>query len=134
MKNKLIELINHAKEMREADAMDIVRESECDLFDKLAALRSEAEYIADHLIANGVVVAEWIPASERLPDELPEEHPAWTSHIRPSKNVLVKRRDDDHLAVAWYSYGFDDWTDSYEQESFSDVTHWQELPEPPKGE
>jgi hypothetical protein len=57
---------------------------------------------------------EWIPVSERLPEE--------GTHI-----LVSVRGEPDFVATDdYYSYGFDDWKD--------DVTAWQPLPEPYKGE
>jgi hypothetical protein len=57
---------------------------------------------------------EWIPVSERLPEE--------GTHIL----VSVSGEPDFVATDDYYSYGFDDWKD--------DVTAWQPLPEPYKGE
>ena len=57
---------------------------------------------------------EWIPVSERLPEK--------GTHI-----LVSVRGEPDFVATDdYYSYGFDDWKD--------DVTAWQPLPEPYKGE
>ena len=77
------------------------------------------ELIADHLIANGVTVQEWIPVNdERKPKE--------------GEDVLVAVFD-----------GYDTYTGidclmrdgkwCFETENYK-VTHWMEKPEPPKGE
>ena len=73
---------------------------------------------ADHLIANGVMVQEWISVNEKLP--------------KPGEDVLVVVFD-----------GYDTYTDTdclmrdgkwcYETENHK-VTHWQPMPQPPKGE
>ena len=81
---------------------------------------SFTEFLADHLIANGVTVQQWIPVSERLPD----------------KNVVV---------LVHYIHSYCD-TDGYWSicTTFFDgdqfgiwvgykVTHWMPIPEPPKG-
>ena len=80
---------------------------------------SFTEYLADHLIAHGVTVQEWIPVNdERKPKE--------------GEDVLVAVFD-----------GYDTYTDidclmhdgkwCFETENYK-VTHWMEKPEPPKGE
>lgn len=76
----------------------------------------------------------WIPVGERLPKELPESHPAWSDEVRPSNDVLVKRKGIRCLVVAWYSFSYESWMDSNELFEFDDVECWQELPEPPKEE
>jgi hypothetical protein len=66
----------------------------------------------DELIAENK--GEWIPVSERLPEE--------GTHI-----LVSVRGEPDFVATDdYYSYGFDDWKD--------DVTAWQPLPEPYKAE
>ena len=72
------------------------------------------EEIADHLIANGVTVQEWVSVDDRLPD-------------KPMKClVYTKRGDCGGYEITYYNQGF------YLQ--YSNVTHWMPLPEPPKGE
>lgn len=77
--------------------------------------------LADYLIAHGVIVQEWIPVSERLPEESGEY------------NVMIKGAE--RATSLWYSqlsngwYNFDD--DDY-KEPYDDVTHWMPLPEAPK--
>ena len=79
----------------------------------------DVEYVADHLISNGVTVQEWIPVNdERKPKE--------------GEDVLVAVFD-----------GYDTYTDidclmrdgkwCFETENYK-VTHWMEKPQPPKGE
>ena len=98
-----------------------------DVKEKLVELIESARYwgsntseeIADHLIAKGVTVQEWIPVNdERKPKE--------------GEDVLVAVFD-----------GYDTYTDMdclmrdgkwcFETENYK-VTHWMEKPEPPKGE
>lgn len=81
----------------------------------------DLEALADYLIAHGVMVQEWIPVSERLPEEAGEY------------NVMIKGAE---IATSlWYSrlsngwYNFDD---DYYEETYDDVTHWMPLPEAPK--
>ena len=87
--------------------------------------------IADHLIANGVTVQEWIPASEP------------PKKITNKVIVLCKNGyrgfghyEDYKGELTWYNLEsgkpFTDW-DLEDCESYG-VTHWQPLPQPPKGE
>ena len=62
---------------------------------------------ADHLIANGVTVNEWISVKDRLPD-----------------------KDGEHILVC-YSDG---WICDQFTPVDDGVTHWMPLPQPPKGE
>lgn len=86
--------------------------------------------IADHLIRNGVTVQEWIPVTERLPDN--KEHD-W---------VLAQVVEDNgfmHIPnVMEYRQQRNDWLDETygwlsEHNGAFTVTHWMPLPEPPKG-
>lgn len=82
---------------------------------------SFTEYLADYLINNGVTVQEWISVNDRLPEE--------------KVNCIVHYKhaycdNDDYWAIGICFYDGEkfkmDW--SYK------VTHWQYLPQPPKGE
>lgn len=70
--------------------------------------------LADHLINNGVTVQEWISVNDRLPE--------------PFESVLVLR--DGKISIdynegnGWFAYDFNG----------KRVTHWMQLPQPPKGE
>ena len=100
----------------------------------------EKRRIADHLLANGVTMQEWIPVSERLPD-IYDKDPNW------SQTVLF-RTAEGHIHSGYRNIGRpqasfydDDWTPPYwldesERLSFEEdeVTHWMPLPQPPKGE
>ena len=69
---------------------------------------------ADHLIANGVTVQEWIPVTERLPD-------------KPMRClVYTKRGGYCGYDITYYNQGF--------YSEYSKVTHWMPMPHPPKGE
>lgn len=85
---------------------------------------------ADWLIAHGVTVQEWIPVTERLPDN--KEHD-W---------VLAQVVEDNgfmHIPnVMEYRQQRNDWLDETygwlsEHNGAFTVTHWMPLPEPPKG-
>lgn len=90
---------------------------------ELACCRScNARALADHLIANGVTVQEWIPVSERLPEvRVPvltygRKGAIGIGFVQPSSvtadgKVYFYSRYGDHLP-----------------------THWMPLPTPPKGE
>ena len=86
-----------------------------------------AERIADHLISNGVTFQQWIPVTERLPED-----------GRPvlvfCENTTIQGGATRHIGSLdsgkfWFlktqpelaSFPFHDWK----------VTHWMPLPEPP---
>jgi hypothetical protein len=78
-----------------------------------------SEMLADHLIANGVTVQQWIPASEPPKDDLP---------------VLVTCGKGYRPFVARYDLVWNRWKVSHTLK----ITHWQplpstrDLPQPPK--
>ena len=87
--------------------------------------------LADHLIANGVTVQEWISVKDRLPDNKEYD---W---------VLAQVVEDNgfmHIpTVMEYRQSKNDWFEetygwlSDHNGAFT-VTHWMPLPQPPKGE
>ena len=82
---------------------------------------SFTEYLADHLISNGVTVQEWIPVTERLPEE--------------KVNCIVHYKhaycdNDGYWAIGICFYD----GEKFQLNSAYKVTHWMPLPEPPKGE
>ena len=96
-----------------------VREKLVQLLKDIMPLFTFEEQV-DHLIDNGVTVQEWIPVTERLPEE-------WT-------DVLVFSRFG-FIETAVYTGAHGKWRigwngDMIEADS---ITHWMPLPEPPKG-
>jgi hypothetical protein len=76
------------------------------------------ESFADHLIANDVTVQQWIPVTERLPE-----------NICP---VLVALEGLSTAFNGWYQDG-KWWTVGAGTRPFTQkVTHWMPLPQPPK--
>ena len=76
---------------------------------------------ADHLIANGVTVQEWISVDERLPEE--------------KVNCIVHYKhaycdNDDYWAIGICFYD----GEKFQMDWSYKVTHWMPLPQPPKGE
>ena len=76
---------------------------------------SFTEYLADHLISNGVTVQEWI----KVKDELPEDN----------SDVLAYSRsgEESRIYLACYSNGV--WFDCVFNAPATDTTtHWMPLP------
>ena len=94
------------------------------------------EFIADLMIANGVTMQEWIPVTERLPEQDKEVllivH-GWKDRLYYTGCLHRQEAERSWLtgieskASDWKIWGF-----SYLREPI--VTHWMPLPEPPKGE
>ena len=70
--------------------------------------------IAEKLISNGVTVQEWVPVTEKLPED--------------SATVLVCHKNGLVTTNAWLGAHW--W---FENER-NPITHWMPLPAPPKGE
>ena len=110
----------------------IEREEAMDVREKLVELVKSAiidwehgdvsEWIADHLISNGVTVQEWISVKDNLPDAgryvvcIAKRNPF--SRFMP----MVARIDKNGLV------------NPITEQYISEVTHWMPIPEPPKGE
>ena len=81
--------------------------------------QQDVEYVADHLISNGVTVQDWISVEDRLPEE--------------KVNCIVHYRhaycdDDDYWAIGICFYD----GEKFQINPAYKVTHWMPLPEPPK--
>ena len=81
----------------------------------------ENKKIADYLITHVVTVQEWISVNERLPEE--------------KVNCIVHYKhaycdDDDYWAIGICFYD----GEKFQMDWSYKVTHWQYLPQPPKGE
>lgn len=79
--------------------------------------------IADYLVANGVTVQEWVPVTERLPEE-------------DDLVLCIGARGGMFLGTRPWLYG--DETSAYFSVPNSRrsryATHWMPLPQPPKGD
>ena len=83
------------------------------------------ERFADHLIANGVTVQEWISVNDRLP-EPKHEFDARNWYLVALSNGVVKELAYEFHNHSVFGYGW--------RETAYPVTHWMPLPQPPKGE
>ena len=93
-----------------------------------------AEQHADHLIAHGVTVQEWISVKDRLPNckKVIDGETYF-------KNVAVRVKGCGFEKIAFYDDEEEYWFDTNFFPAVGEVTHWCELPEwdlpqPPKGE
>ena len=103
VREKLVELINDCRFM-EGFGMDLV------------------ERQADHLIAHGVTVQEWISVTERLPE--------------PFVSVLVHMPGEEPCPTVREGFISNDgiWQSAMFRREPGEVTHWKPMPQPPKGE
>ena len=109
-----------------------------DTIGERAIRRSSREKLADHLLANGVTVKEWISVNDRLPEEdgyyLVFVQGYYAKCVRTLNFAKDGRKvdefdfDEDAKNV-WYRYDSE-----YGYVTVEDVTHWMPLPQPPKGE
>ena len=80
------------------------------------------EYVADHLIANGVTVQEWISVKDRLPE--------------PFVSVLVQMPGEEPFPTVREGFISNNgiWQSAMFRREPGEVTHWQPMPQSPKGE
>ena len=78
------------------------------------------EDVADHLISNGVTVQEWIPVDERLPQNFVSVlgHMTDAGEFPPVRECYT-------VGNTFFFPALDD---------VHPVSHWCEMPQPPKGE
>lgn len=78
----------------------------------------EAVYLADYLVKNGVTVQEWIPVDDRLPDD--------------NDRVIAFRTNEPEISAYKYCVM---WGWSVKASlKHRGITHWMDMPHPPKGE
>ena len=113
-REKLIELLNCGRMQHTVCSSrgHPVRSFESRLVDEGAV-----ELLADYLIANGVTVQEWIPVTERLPD---------------NDTYILVTTDGVTASAYWHNDRFYAFT-AIGVATVGCVTHWMPLPEPPKG-
>lgn len=106
VKEKLVELLDHATETFRFDAWE------------------NTDKIADYLIANGVTIQKWIPASSPPKEDgtylvITARGTVITARFYGFKSFpATKYLPATHRSPAW--------------QSNRNVTHWMPLPEPPK--
>ncbi len=92
----------------------------CEICEYKYADKSCEKYLsrifADHLIANGVTVQEWISVEDRLPT---------IEDANETESILAIHKDEKYVGR---------WLWDIVAEYPTEFTHWMPLPEPPKGE
>ena len=81
---------------------------------------SFTEYLADHLIRNGVTIQEWIPVY----DELPE--------VGGYVVCIAKRNPFSRFMPMVARIEKNGWVNPITEQYISEVTHWMPLNDPPK--
>ena len=95
------------------------------------------EMVASHLIAHGVTVQEWSSVKDRLP-EIVSTCKRYRSTIKKSIRVLCVCVQKSGKTMV--KEGYCEWYNDYPEPrwqipgTIDEVTHWQYLPQPPKGE
>ena len=96
-------------------------------------LADPTEAVADYLLDNGVTVQEWIPVKDRLPEQPPnrvdEQGRSWVT-----QNIDCIVYDGKIVFVAHYSFQNKFFWYSDTLHPLKNITHWMEIPQPPKGE
>ena len=93
--------------------------------------------IADHLISNGVTVQEWISVDDKLP-EVVSIQKGYRRTVKKSIRVLCVCVQKSGKTMV--KEGYCEWYNDYQEPrwkipgTIDEVTHWQYLPQPPKGE
>lgn len=98
-----------------------VREKLVELLREVQYLGGLEEKIADHLFAHGVTVQEWISVKDRLPE-------GKVNCIVHYKHAYCD--NDGYWANGLCFYD----GEKFQMDLSYKVTHWQYLPQPPKGE
>lgn len=130
-REKLIELLCEAKSKSADEA-----------WFSNATYAQQLEIEADHLIENGVTVTDnnvggkWIPVTERLPEIATVHNTRWdksTDSIRVLCSCV--QADGKKMVKEGYCKVYSDGIVCWKiPGTIHSVTHWQYLPEPPKGE
>ena len=81
----------------------------------------DALAIADYLLRNGVTVQEWISVDDRLPEEK-------VNCIVHYKHAYCDNDDYWEIGICFYD------GEKFQIGLSYKVTHWQPMPQPPKGE
>ena len=84
--------------------------------------QQDVEYVADHLVSNGVTVQEWIPVEDRLPE------------VGGYVVCIAKRNPFSRFMPMVARIEKNGWVNPITEQYISEVTRWMPLPEPLKGE
>ena len=82
--------------------------------------QQDVEYVADHLIANGVTVQEWVPVDDRLPEA--------GGYVV----CIAKRNPFSRFMPMVARIEKNGWVNPITEQYIAEVTHWMPLNDPPK--
>ena len=131
VREKLVELLG-------ADICKYNYCEDCECFENEEDCFATIKYsMADHLIAHGVTVQEWISVDDRLPEDSGYYLVVYRDKYNESISIDFDMYVKCNIGEWWESEFACDITKQFlwatrlqEQE----VTHWMPLPQPPKGE
>ena len=132
VREKLVELLH--KGVRCPGVIDNCNDCPYYSFEKAC---DEFGATVDLLIANGVTVREWISVEDKLP-EVVSIHKGYRSTGKKSIRVLCVCVQKSGKTMV--KEGYCEWYNDYPEPrwkipgTIDEVTHWQYLPQPPKGE
>ena len=95
------------------------------------------DFIADFLIHSGVTIQEWVSVEDKLP-EVVSIHKGYRGTVKKSIRVLCVCVQKSGKTMV--KEGYCEWYNDYQEPrwqipgTIDEVTHWQYLPQPPKGE
>ena len=78
--------------------------------------------VADHLIAHGVTVQEWISVKDRLPE------------VGGYVVCIAKRNPFSRFMPIVARIEKNGWVNPITEQYISEITHWMPMTQPPKGE
>lgn len=98
----------------------MMRKKLTDILEKAGKMREFPGSLARILIENGVTINEWISVKDRLPED------------STTVNLYTRGRA---VGTGFYDKHTKSWVQIYSGGAICvDVTHWQPMPQPPKGE
>ena len=96
-----------------------VREKLVELLADAGMGKTERNFLADQLIANGVTVQEWISVTDRLPEA--------GGYVV----CIAKRNPFSRFMPMVARIEKNGWVNPITEQYISEVTHWMQMPEPP---
>ena len=143
VREKLVELLSKYFDIGDSYAYNLTRVKSafaCGTmgFDDFEEFDEETvEDIASYLIKNGVTIQEWVSVEDKLPDVV-SIHKGYRGTVKKSIRVLCVCVQKSGKTMV--KEGYCEWYNDYQEPrwkipgTIDEVTHWQYLPQPPKGE